>query len=94
MLDKYTNWLRKCPEATGVAIYPTSDRGPFPYQWRIESRDGLQFYGYVCLDGPAIAAPENEIRTHLCRLLKQQLAVKPRAELIKRQAQRDEKLPE
>jgi hypothetical protein len=65
MLEKYTNWLRECPSAVGLSIDPTSDHGPFPYQWKIESRDGLRLYGYVFLDGLEAAGSENEIRAYL-----------------------------
>jgi hypothetical protein len=69
MLEKYTNWLRLCPCAAGLSIDPTADHGPFPYQWKIESRDGFRFYGYVLLDGPAAALPLAQLVAHLWRKL-------------------------
>src|SRR5580658_5268801 len=34
-LTEYTAWLRDCPDAAGLSIEPTNDKGPFPYQWKI-----------------------------------------------------------
>ena len=64
--EQYTNWLRECPETRGFDIDQTPDKGPFPYQWKIYSRDPLAFVGYVTMDGPIVGASEAEKRRYLC----------------------------
>ena len=64
-LDQYTNWLRSFPESKELAIDPTSDKGPFPYQWKIYAADYSSFIGYVTFDGPAVAGPETERKRSL-----------------------------
>jgi predicted HTH domain antitoxin len=64
-LDQYTNWLRSFPESKELAIDPTNDKGPFPYQWKICTADYSSFIGYVTFDGPAVAGTETEKRRSL-----------------------------
>jgi predicted HTH domain antitoxin len=72
-LDQYTDWLRNCPRASGLAIEPTNDKGPYPYQWKISSVDPLHFIGYVMFHGPAVGGSEAEKKRALCDLLHDEL---------------------
>jgi predicted HTH domain antitoxin len=72
-LDQYTEWLRQCPEASSLAIEPTNDKGPFPYQWKIYSADFSRFVGYVAFDGPAVGGSEAEKKRALCGRLRSEL---------------------
>jgi hypothetical protein len=68
MLEMYTRWIRECLGADELSINPSSDKGPYPYQWKVASADGL-FLGYVIFHGPMTNGSENERRAELCRLL-------------------------
>ncbi len=65
----YTRWLRDCPGAANLSIEPTSDKGPFPYQWKIGSADFSRFLGYVIFDGPEVGGSDARKKQHLCSLL-------------------------
>jgi len=68
-LDQYTDWLRNCPEASGLVIEPASDNGPYPYQWKIFAVDPFSFVGHLTFHGPAVGGSETEKKLSLCRLL-------------------------
>lgn len=72
-LEEYTDWLRNCPEASGLAIEPTNDKGPFPYQWKISTADGSRHVGYVTFHGPAVGGSEAEKKRALCVRLRNEL---------------------
>jgi predicted HTH domain antitoxin len=72
-LAEYTGWLRACPDAAELFIEPTSDKGPFPYQWKIGTADFSRFIGYVVFHGPAVGGSEAEKRRRLCELLHNEL---------------------
>lgn len=72
-LDQYTDWLRECPSASGLAIEPTNDKGPYPYQWKISAVDPLCFVGYLMFHGPAVGGSEAEKKRALCELLHNEL---------------------
>ncbi len=65
-LDQYTTWLRECPGATQLSINPTSDKGAYPYQWKIQSADGLRHFGYVYFDDEQILnGSDHQKKAHL-----------------------------
>jgi predicted HTH domain antitoxin len=72
-LGRYTAWLRECPDAAGLSIEPTNDKGPYPYQWKIGTDDFSSFIGYVIFHGPAVGGSEAEKRQRLCELLREEL---------------------
>jgi predicted HTH domain antitoxin len=72
-LGQYTEWLQNCPEAAGLAIAPTSDNGPFPYQWKVCTADYSRFVCYVTFDGPEVGGSETEKKRSLCMRLHEAL---------------------
>lgn len=70
---QYATWLRECPGAAGLSIRPTSDKGPYPYQWKIDTADFSRHIGYVIFHGPAIGGSEAEKKLHLCEELQKAL---------------------
>jgi predicted HTH domain antitoxin len=71
--DQYTAWLRECPGAESLSIRRTNDKGPYPYQWRIDAADFSRHIGYVILHGPAVGGSEADKRRRLCEELQKEL---------------------
>ena len=69
-LGSYTKLLRECRDGADLYIEPTSDNGPYPYQWKIGSADLRRFLGYVVFHGPEINGSDAEKKDHLCSLLR------------------------
>jgi hypothetical protein len=72
--DRYTKWPYECKEAKNLSIEPTSDRGAYPFQWKINGEGGLHHYGYLILDGPVMNGSDDEKRAELCLRLRAILA--------------------
>lgn len=73
-IDRYTKWLYECEGAKKLSIESTSDRGAYPFQWRINEEGGLRHYGYLILDGPIMNGSDEEKRAELCLRLREVLA--------------------
>jgi hypothetical protein len=73
-VDLYTGWLEQCAAPYGLFVVSTDAYGPFPYQWKIGTRDSMEFVGHLALHGPAVNGTEQEIRQSLCSLLLVELA--------------------
>jgi predicted HTH domain antitoxin len=72
-LKQYTIWLRECSDAAGLSIEPSTDKGPYPYQWKIYAADYSKFIGYVVFHGLDVAGSETEKRERLCERLHEEL---------------------
>ena len=72
-LEQFTDWLRDCPDAGGLSIHPTNDRGPFPYQWKVSTGDSSRHLGYVLMHGPIIGTSDREKNQFLCERLREVL---------------------
>ena len=52
--ELFTRILRAYPDADQISIELSNDKGPHPYQWKVNTRNGSMHLGYVILRGPAI----------------------------------------
>jgi hypothetical protein len=64
-----TRILRAYPDADQLSIELSNDKGPHPYQWKVNTRDGSMNLGYVILRGPIIHCTAGEKRAELWRQL-------------------------
>lgn len=65
----FTRILLACPDADQVSIELSNDKGPHPYQWKVDTRNGSTHLGYVVLRGSIINGTVGEKRVELWRQL-------------------------